>query len=423
MICEIFCIGTELLHGDIVNTNAAYISKALAAIGIDVHYHSVVGDNPKRMREGFELAFSRADIVICTGGLGPTKDDITKEALADYFGLKLEYDEASMEHVKKIYLRYRKDMPESNARQAYFPKGSIILTNNNGTANACIVESQERVKSEHSVSGEVPKKIGILLPGPPKEMMPLMDEEVIPYLSKYSNEVVIGKKVAVTRIGESKAESMIMDLIDKQSNPTIAPYASVGRVVFRVTAKAKSKEEALKLLEPVVDELLSRFGNDAVLLEEGKLEDITCKLLLDKHITISTAESCTGGNIAVALVGYAGISEVFKEGFVTYSNDAKMKDLGVDPNTVDKFGAVSEECAKEMAFGAANRSGADLGVATTGIAGPGGGTEDKPVGLVYTCVYYKGQYHVNRSVHNGNRETVRERATANAFDMIRRVIE
>lgn len=414
MNAEILCVGTELLHGDIVNTNAQYISKKLAEVGIDVHYQSVVGDNPERMKEGFHLGFSRADIVICTGGLGPTKDDITKEILAEFFKLDMVYDEASFEHVKKMYSRFRKDMPANNMRQTYFPKGAEILTNYNGTANACILR-------EKAVDGQY--KIGILLPGPPKEMKPLMDEQVIPYLKQFSNQVVVGEKVVVVNIGESAAEEMIMDLIDNQTNPTIAPYASAGKVIFRVTAKAKSKEEALELIAPVKAELMKRFGSNAYVTESGMVEDKTAELLLEKNLTIATAESCTGGMVASRLISYPGISKAFKEGFITYSNEAKINTLSVKKETLYKFGAVSEETAMEMALGASRVAGTDIGVSTTGVAGPDGGTEEKPVGLVYVCVYYKGKYNTLKINGTGSRDTIRERASTSVLDLIRSSIE
>ncbi len=415
MNAEILCVGTELLHGDIVNTNAQYISKKFAEIGIDVHYQSVVGDNPDRMKEGFHLGFSRADIVICTGGLGPTKDDITKEILADYFNLEMVYDEDSFEHVKTMYARFRKDMPKNNMRQTYFPKGSKILKNDNGTANACILREK---------TNEGQYKIGILLPGPPKEMKPLMDEQVIPYLKQFSKEVVVGEKVVVVNIGESAAEEMIMDLIDNQTgNPTIAPYASAGKVIFRVTAKAKSKEEAIEIIKPVKEELFKRFGSNAYVTESGLVEDRTAELLLERNLTIAIAESCTGGMVASRLVAYSGISKSFKEGFITYSNEAKIRTLGVKKETLDKYGAVSEETAKEMAYGAAKVAGTDIGVATTGVAGPDGATEEKPVGLVFVCVYYKDEYNVLKINATGNRDTVRERASTSVLNLIRESIE
>lgn len=414
MNAEILCIGTEIMHGDITNTNAQYIAKKLAEIGIDVHYQSVVGDNPNRMKEGFHLGFSRADIVICTGGLGPTKDDITKEILADFFNLKMVYDENSFEHVKKMYARFRKDMPENNMRQTYFPKGAKILNNVNGTANACILREK---------TDEGKYKFGILLPGPPKEMEPLMDEQVIPYLKQFSKDVVFGEKVVVMNIGESAAEEMIMDLIDNQTNPTIAPYASTGKVIFRVTAKAESKEKCIEIIKPVKEELFKRFGKNAFTMESGKVEDKVAELLLENNLTIATAESCTGGMVASRLVSYPGISKSFKEGFITYSDEAKIKTLFVKNETLNKYGAVSEEVAKEMAEGACKATGADIGLSTTGIAGPDGATEEKPVGLVFICVYYNGKFNTLKINATGARDTVRERASTSVFNLIREAIE
>ena len=388
MIAEILCVGTELLHGDIVNTNARYISKKLAEIAVDVHYQTVVGDNQVRIRQCLGVAFSRADIIICTGGLGPTQDDITKDVLAEFFNVEMVYDEESYQHIKKVYSRFRKDFPKNNLRQAYFPKGAVVLDNPNGTANACIMNGEIDGKS----------KIGILLPGPPKEMEPLVDNSVIPYLKQFSHEVVYGEKLVVVNIGESAAEEMILDLIEKQTNPTIAPYASAGKVIFRITAKA-------------------------YVTENGMAEDKTAQLLLKENITVATAESLTGGLVASRLVSYPGISRVFKEGFVTYSNEAKINTLHVNRDTLSKYGAVSEETAKEMAYGAAQASGSDLGVSTTGIAGPDGGTEDKPVGLFYVCVYYKGGFSVKEVTSSGSREMIRDRAATMALDLVRRCIE
>lgn len=415
MNAEILCIGSELLHGDIVNTNARYISKKLAEIAIDVHYQTVVGDNTDRMKKAFGISFSRADIVICTGGLGPTQDDITKEALAEYFGVEMVYDEKSFRHVKDMYMRFRRDLPQNNLRQAYFPDGSIILNNPNGTANACIYRGKD---------SEGHYKIGILLPGPPKEMEPLMDLEVIPYLKQFSNWVVYGEKLIVMNIGESAAEEMVLDMIKAQTNPTIATFAGAGKVIFRVTAKAESKVKCIKLIEPVMEELISRFGKEnAYLSDSGNVEDKTAQLLLEKNLTVAVAESLTGGLVSSKLISYPGISKSFLEGFVTYSNESKIRTLKVKKDTLEKYGAVSEETAKEMAYGAALVSGADIGVSTTGIAGPDGGSEKKPVGLVYVCVYYKGKYEVKEIHSTGTRDTVRERAATAAIDLVRRCIE
>ena len=415
MNAEILCIGSELLHGDIVNTNARYISKKLAEIAIDVHYQTVVGDNTDRIKKAFGIGFSRADIVICTGGLGPTQDDITKEALAEYFGVEMVYDEGSYEHVKNIYMRFRRDFPQNNMRQTYFPEGSIIMDNPNGTANGCIYRGKDS-------GGNY--KIGILLPGPPKEMEPMMDTKVIPYLKQFSNWIVYGEKLLVTNIGESAAEEMVLDIIKKQTNPTIATFASAGKVVFRITAKAESKEKCIELIEPVMEELIKRFGKDnAYLVDSGNVEDKVSQLLLENSLTISLAESLTGGLVSSRLISYPGISKSYLQGFVTYSNESKIKSLNVKEETIEKYGAVSEETAKEMAYGAAEISGSDIAVSTTGIAGPDGGSKEKPVGLAYVCVYFKGRYEVKKIHSSGARETVRERASVAALDLVRSCIE
>ena len=299
-------------------------------------------------------------------------------------------------------------------RQAYFPKGSIILDNPNGTANACIMKGETEGKA----------KIGILLPGPPKEMSPMVDKEVIPYLKQFSNQVVFGEKLVVVNIGESAAEEMALDLIKKQTNPTIATYASAGKVIFRITAKAESKEKCIDIIEPVKDELIRRFGREnAYITKTGNVEDRTAELLLKKNITIATAESLTGGMVASRLVNHPGISSVFKEGFVTYSNEAKINTLHVNKDTIKEYGAVSPETAKEMAYGASQAAGTEIGVSTTGIAGPDGGTPEKPVGLFYICVYYKDKYHIRKVNATGSREIIRERASTTAIDMVRSCIE
>lgn len=254
MNSEIIAVGTELLHGDILNTNAQYISKKMATIGVDVHYHTVVGDNATRLEKVFATALDRADILIVTGGLGPTKDDITKEVLAKYLGLPMVYDAQSEKRMKAMFEQRNREMTENNLRQAYFPQGAQIIENVNGTANACKVEHQG--------------KVIYLLPGPPKENNPLIDQVVVPQLHESNNQVVINRKIRVTNLGESSSETLLMDLIDNQTNPTIAPYAGNHQVIFRVTAKADSEKLAKEMIEPVVQEILQRLGENAELLEE-----------------------------------------------------------------------------------------------------------------------------------------------------------
>lgn len=413
MKAEILCVGTELLHGDIVNSNAAFLSKKLAEIGIDVHYHTVVGDNPSRMKEAYEIAIDRADVILSTGGLGPTQDDITKEIVAGYFDLEMVYDEKSYHHLLERYSKFNKEMPGNNLRQVYFPEGSLILENKFGTANACILKREKGGRT----------KIVVLLPGPPFEMKPLVEEEVIPYLHKYSDQTVFFSKILVTELGESKAEEMVIDLIEKQSNPTIATYAGKGQVTFRITAKSRTKQECIAMIEPIKRELLSRFGNYAVVAEgDAELQEVVASMLVKKDISLATAESCTGGLLAAKLIDHPGISAIYREGFITYTNESKMKRLRVKKETLDTFGAVSRETAREMAKGACDVSGADMGVSITGIAGPGGGTDEKPVGLVYICIYDRGVYYDGMLDRRGDRQTIRERSVNFALNEMRKVL-
>lgn len=407
MIAEILCVGTELLLGDIVNTNAQYLSKRLAEIGVSVYHQTVVGDNEERVKEAYDLAFNRADIVINTGGLGPTKDDLTKEMACAYFNKKLVLHEDILENLEKCFEKMNKPMPPNNKKQAYFPEGGIIIPNHNGTAPGCIINENN--------------KIVVLLPGPPTEMKPMFEETVVPYLSKFSDGVLHSKVLRIMGIGESGAEEKIKDIIEGQKNPTIAPYAKSGEMIFRITSKGKDLEDAKKLIEPMENELRKRFGEDIYGEgEETSIEEVVAKLLMEQHLTIATAESCTGGMVAARLINYSGISEVFMDGAVTYSNEAKMNRLGVKKETLDKYGAVSPQVAEEMALGIAKTSNTNVGISTTGIAGPGGGSEEKPVGLVYIGVAINGKV-INKKLNiNGTREYVRIRATLCLLDALRR---
>lgn len=408
MKAEIIAVGTEILLGDIINSNAQYLAQELAALGIDMYYQQVVGDNDNRILHAFDEAYSRSDIIITTGGLGPTDDDLTKEVAAKYFNKDLFPDEESIEKIRNYFKFRQRKMTENNLKQGLIPKGAIVINNNNGTAPGVIIEEND--------------KIMIILPGPPREMKPMFEETVKPYLQKKSNSVLISKMIKILGIGESAVAEDIKDLMDAQTNPTIAPYAKEVGVMLRVTAKADSKEEALKLITPVEEEIKKRLGDNVYATEDISIEDVVAKLLIEKKLTVSTAESCTGGMIAGTLINYPGISEVFLEGAVTYSNEAKHKRLGVKNETLDKYGAVSEETAREMAIGIANTAGTDVSIVTTGIAGPDGGTEEKPVGLVYIGVYVKGQVTVQKHIFNGNRSRVRLQATITGLDMLRRIL-
>ncbi|MCD2346387.1 competence/damage-inducible protein A [Clostridium guangxiense] len=406
MKAEILCVGTEILLGDILNTNAQFLSKELANMGFSIYHQAVVGDNVDRLKKEFEFAIQRADIVITTGGLGPTKDDLTKETAAEYFGKKLIFDEESYDLIAKYFNKLGVEISENNKKQAYFPEGCTILKNDYGTAPGCIINENN--------------KIVILLPGPPREVEPMFKNYVVPYLKRYQESIIVSKVLRVTGIGEGNAAERIQDIMDKQTNPTIAPYAKDNEVTFRITASAKTEKEALRLIEPMEREVRDRLADNVYGVDNTSLEEVVGKLLIENKITISTAESCTGGFLAGRFVNYPGISEVFMEGAVTYSNEAKMNRLGVKKETLDKFGAVSSETAAEMAEGIAKTSHTNIGVSTTGIAGPGGGTEEKPVGLVYIGLYINGKVKTRKLNIPGDRQKVRNRVVNIVLDWIRR---
>jgi len=414
MIAELISVGTELLLGNIVNTNACYLSRKCAELGYALYHEITVGDNEARLCEAINTALSRADVVILTGGLGPTEDDITKQAVAKVLNKNLVTDEDSRRKIEEYFKFRYQDNPkhtisENNWKQALKIEGCTVVGNNNGTAPGYIVEHNS--------------KVIILLPGPPSEMIPMFEASIKPYLQKRQNKIFFSNMVKICGIGESKAEADIIDLIKAQSNPTIAPYAKDGEVHFRITASADNEEEAKRLIKPVVDELVKRFGiNIYTTSEEETLESVLVKLLKQHGLTLATAESCTGGLLAGRLVNVSGVSEVFGEGFVTYSNEAKMKYLNVKEETLRQFGAVSSQTAGEMAQGAARAAGANAGLAITGIAGPDGGTSAKPVGLVYIAAYLNGSVAVNEYHLKGNRQKVRELSVIYAMDLLRRMI-
>jgi len=408
MTAEILAVGTELLMGQIANTNAQYISKRLAELGINVYFHTVVGDNPARLEETLKRALQRAVIVITTGGLGPTKDDLTKETIAKTMNRKLVCHEEILDGIRDFFMRKHRIMVSNNEKQAFLPENSIIITNNNGTAPGCIIEEGE--------------KVVIMLPGPPKEMQPMFSETVFPYLKQKTGVVLVSKMLKVFGIGESELESRLMDLVENQSNPTIAPYVSYGEVTVRVTARCSSEEAAGLLLYPVVSEIKARLGG-VVYAEEGEsMEQVVFNLLRQKGLVLATAESCTGGLLAEKITSIPGASGIFERGYVTYANRAKVEDLGVSDETLKKYGAVSRETALEMVQGLSAKTGASAAVAITGIAGPDGGTKDKPVGLVYIAVRVLDKTVCKSFDLLGNRERVRNDACMHALDMVRRLI-
>lgn len=405
MKAEIITVGTEILLGDILNTNCRYLSRELAAMGIEMYYQITVGDNEERLLKTLDESLNRSDIVICTGGLGPTEDDITKEVCAKYFGYELELHKPSLDAMIERFKHMNRVPTKNNEKQAYFPKEAYILKNDNGTAPGCIMEKEG--------------KMIVVLPGPPREMESMFENYVKPYLSKLTDDVIESEVLRIIGVGESKVENDILDIIDSQTNPTIATYAKGYECTLRITAKAKSVEEAKELIKPMSDEMKRRFGQSLYATGETSIEEVVSKMLVENNLKIAVAESCTGGMVSALLINYPGISSVFMEGCVTYSNEAKMKSLGVKKETLDVYGAVSDKCAKEMASGVAARYNTNIGIATTGIAGPDGGTDEKPVGLVYFGIYINGKVISKKYVFNGDRQGVRERATRTILNDLR----
>jgi nicotinamide-nucleotide amidase len=409
MNAEILAVGTELLMGQISNTNAQYISNRLPDVGIGVYYHSVVGDNPNRLKECLTYSLKRSDIVIMTGGLGPTQDDLTKETVAELLGKKLVLHEESLKKIEEFFFKLNRPMAKSNAKQAYLPEGSKIIKNSNGTAPGCIIETDS--------------KVIIMLPGPPSEMKPMFEETVIPYFAELLPYKLVSKYLRIFGIGESSMEEKIIDLIENQTNPTIAPYAKEGEVTLRITAKCGKGEDAEVLLNPVIEEIKLRLGNTVYSIKDEPLEVVTGRLLIDSKTTIAIAESCTGGIISGKLTNVPGISKVFNRGIVSYSNESKIENLKVSKDTLEKYGAVSMETAIEMANGVRKAAKTDLGFSVTGIAGPDGGTEEKPVGLVYIALAGKEGVECKKLQLWGNRDRIRNVAALHAFDMIRLHLE
>lgn len=409
MTVELIAVGTEILLGNIVNTNAAYLAEKCAGLGLACYYQSVVGDNWARLTGMIKTALDRSDIVILSGGLGPTQDDLTKEAAAKVMGMELIEDAHSLEMIRSYFKTRGLEMTENNMKQAMVPEGAIVIDNANGTAPGIIMEKDG-------------KRI-ILLPGPPNELVPMFENSIAPYLEKLCPGIIYSRTVKICGMGESKVETMVRDLMDGKENPTVAPYAKTGEVHLRVTARAEDEKAAKQLVKPVVKELKSRFGSNIYTTEEDvTLEKAVVDLLLANELTVSTTESCTGGMLAARLINIPGVSEVFKSGHITYSNKAKRKLVGVKKSTLHKHGAVSEQVAGEMAEGTALLTKADVTVAITGIAGPDGGSEEKPVGLVYIACSVRGKTTVNKYNFIGNRGKIRESAVSAALTLMRKCI-
>ena len=406
MNAELIAVGTEILLGDIVNTDAQLISQGLSELGINVFYQTVVGDNPARLRHVVETARDRADIIITTGGLGPTLDDLTKETLAAVFGKKLALHQPSLDRIKDFFQTIGREMTPNNEKQAWLPEGCTVFVNEWGTAPGCAFEAYG--------------KHVLMLPGPPRECNPMWKECAMPYLYKLAGGCIVSRNIRVFGLGESNMEAILHDMMAKSKNPTIAPYAKTSECFARVTAKADTPEQCETLLEPVVEKICGLLGEDVYGVDVDSLEQVVGDGLRQRGLTLAVAESCTGGLLSKRITDIPGCSDYYLGGVCSYANSVKMNVLGVKKETLDAVGAVSPEVAEQMAEGVARALGADIGVGTTGIAGPGGGTDDKPVGLVYISVWYKGQHFTRKMQSMNGRDRIRMQAASTALDLIRR---
>ena len=408
-VCEILSVGTEILLGDILNTNSKYLSVELAKIGISVLRHTTVGDNHARLSAALKTALERSDIVIATGGLGPTADDITREVCCEVMGFELTLDERIADGIRSFFVSRGIEMPENNLRQAYVPVGGDVFENRNGTAPGLGLKKNG--------------KCIVILPGPPYEMAPMYQEYVVPYLAEYSDGVIVSHTVRTMGIGESAMAEKVADLLEG-GNPTVAPYAKKGEALLRVTAKAENEADARALLEPVIAEIRNRLGDVVYGIDSESIEQRVVELLKKNKMTLATAESCTAGYIPKRITDIAGASQVFEYGAITYSNDVKEKVLGVRHETLLSYGAVSEQTAREMASGIRRVSGADIGIAVTGIAGPGSDGTDKPVGLCFVALDAEGE-QVCEKIETGrnDREYNRYVTASRALNLVRRYIE
>ncbi|MDY4953791.1 MAG: competence/damage-inducible protein A [Candidatus Onthomonas sp.] len=394
MTAEILCVGTELLLGDIVNTNAAYIARELARIGIDLYHQTVVGDNPERLKRALNDAFERADLVVTTGGLGPTFDDVTKETVAAYFGKKMVRNQEAMDRIASYYEKRGIELTDNTKKQADLPEGCIVFQNNHGTAPGLAMEGKG--------------KVVIMLPGPPSEMIPMFDNSAVPYLMQYSGKTIVSSTIHFFGIGESLLESRMHEYMLAHSNPSVAPYAKDGEVQVRVTASAHTKEEAEAMIQPVVEEICRDYGKYLYGVDIGTMQNALVQELRKKGLTIAVAEGCSGGNVVKRITEVPGSDQVFEMGVVTNTVRAREKLAGVKAETMAQYGVYSEETAREMAEGIRNRSGADIGIAITGRTGLESDTVGEDLGLVYVAVDSEAYRHVTKVDLAGNRKAQSE---------------
>ncbi len=374
MKTAILSVGTEILFGQIVNTNTVYLSQQMNMLGFDVMYHYTVGDNPKRVEEMIDLAFQDCDLILTTGGLGPTQDDLTKEVACKALDDTLVMMDDVLEEITKYFKTLGREMTENNKKQAIMPSRATVFHNDAGTAPGFALEKDG--------------KYIICMPGPPREMKRMFQKSVVPFLQSMIDGALYYRQIRFFGIGESMLETQLLDLIDNQTDPTLATYAKEGECSLRIASKRATEEEAEHAVDEMLEMVKERVGHYIYSCDDEELAQVVADRLMEQGLTLSSAESCTGGMFASTMTDIPGISQCFDRGLVTYSNQAKIEELGVSAGTLEKFGAVSEETALEMVEGLKRVSGSDVCISVTGIAGPGGGSEEKPVGLVYIGFSY-----------------------------------
>lgn len=414
---EIICVGTELLMGQVINTNANFLASELVSLGISSFRQVVIGDNRDRLLEQIKTSASRSDLVILTGGLGPTADDITMATAADAAGLSLELHEQSFKQMSQFYQRICRTMPASNKKQAMIPPGATVFQNANGTAPGAMFECNAGTKTAPDHAAYL-----VLLPGPPSEMIPMFQEQVRPILEKYNAVRFRTEYIRLYGVGESAAEERVKDLIDSQSNPTIAPYASEGECLFRITQRIEPGIEQ-DLISPIIGIFRERFGDYIYEVGKRTLKEVVYDLLSSKGMTLSFAESCTAGMASSDFVDVPGASKVLTGSIVAYDNGIKEQLLGVTQDVLTDMGSVSRECAAQMAEGCRKLLGTDISVSITGIAGPTAYSSDKPVGLVYLAISDINGTEVSEINLSGNRMRVRRVSVLHAFNMIRKRLQ
>lgn len=404
-VCELISVGTEILLGDILNTDAQYLSIELAKLGISVIHQSTVGDNRERLLAQLDEAAKRSDIIILSGGLGPTPDDLTKEVCCEFFGKEMFLHEPTVEKIKKYFSSKGMEMAQNNLKQAMLPKDCVIFPNDNGTAPGMAIEKD----GVHI----------LVLPGPPRELKPMFQNSALPYLMRFSDKIIVSHNIRTFGIGESSMAEKVNDLFESE-NPTVAPYAKDGEALLRVTAMASDKEEAEALCKPVIEEIEKRLSDYVYGVDYNCIEETVVKRLKEKHLKVTAAESCTGGLVAKRITDISGASEIFECGIVSYANEIKHKVLGVSEDDLNEYGAVSEPVARQMAQGALKISGADIAVSVTGIAGPESDSTNKPVGLIYIGLADRDNVWVKElKTSRKDRSYNRYVSASNAFNMIR----